>query len=65
MVKNKVKSHLLTIHPDLKNVRCQKGKNIHEFVSQYEEKFNNVLPVTKMGVELLKEYITKTEGPVK
>lgn len=65
MVKDEVKSHLLTIHPELKNVRYQKGKNIREFIFQQEEKFGNVLPVTKIGVKLPEEYKTKTEGFVK
>ena len=65
MVKDKVKSHLLAIHPELKNVRYQKGKDIHEFIFQQEEKFGSVLPVTKIGVKLPEEYTTKTEGPVK
>ena len=65
MVRDEVKSHLLAIHPELKNVKYQKGKDIHEFVSQQEEKFGSVLPVTKIGVKLPEEYTTKTEGPVK
>ncbi len=65
MVKDEVKNHLLAIHPELKNVKYQKGKDIHEFIFQQEEKFGNVLPVTKIGVKLPKEYTTKTEGPVK
>ena len=65
MVKEEVKSHLLAIHPELKNVKYQKGKDIHEFVSQQEEKFGSVLPVTKIGVKLPEEYTTKTEGPVR
>lgn len=52
MVKDEVKSHLLAIHPELRNVKYQKGKDIHEFVSQQEEKFGRVLPVTKLGVKL-------------
>ena len=65
MVKDEVKSHLLAIHPELKNVRYQKEKDIHEFIFQQEEKFGSVLPVTKIGVKLPEEYTTKTEGPVK
>lgn len=64
MVKDEVKSHLLAIHPELKNVKYQKGKDIHEFVSQQEEKFGSVLPVTKLGVKLPEEYTIKTSSYV-
>lgn len=64
MVKDEVKSHLLAIHPELKNVKYQKGKDIHEFVSQQEEKIGSVLPVTKLGVKLPEEYTIKTSSYV-
>ena len=64
MVKDEVKSHLLSIHPELKNVKYQKGKDIHEFVSQQEEKFGSVLPVTKLGVKLPEEYTITTSSYV-
>ena len=58
MVKDDVKKHLLSIHPELKGVKYKKGQDIHEFISQQEEKFGSVLPVTKLGVKLPKEYTT-------
>ena len=61
MVKDEIKSHLLAIHPGLKNVRYQEGEDIHEFVLQQEQIFGSVLPVTKIGEKLPEEYITKTE----
>lgn len=64
MVKDEVKGHLLAIHPELKNVKYQKDKDIHEFVSQQEEKFGSVLPVTKLGVKLPEEYAIKTSSYV-
>lgn len=64
MVKDEVKSHLLAIHPELKNVKYQKDKDIHEFVSQQEEKFGSVLPVTKLGVKLPEEYAIKASSYV-
>ena len=64
MVKDEVKSHSLAIHPELKNVKYQKGKDIHEFVFQQEEKFGSVLPVTKLGVKLPEEYTIKTSSYV-
>ena len=65
MVKDEVKSHLLTIHPELKSISYQKGKKIDEFVSQQVEKFGSVLPVTKLGVEIPEKYrikISKTSA---
>ncbi len=59
VVKDKAKRHLLKIHPELESVKYQSGINIDEFVSKQEEKFGNVLPVTKVGVKLPKEYSTK------
>ena len=64
MVKDEVKSHLLAIHPELKNVKYRKGKDINEFVSQQEEKFGRTLPVTKLGVELPDEYTIRTSSYV-
>lgn len=55
-ISEKVKKHLLTIHPELKNIKYQEGKDISEFVSQQKERFGSALPVTKLGVELPEEY---------
>lgn len=52
VVKDDVKNHLLTIHPELKNVRYKKGEDIQEFLFEQEEKFGNILPVTKLGMKL-------------
>ena len=64
MVKDKVKNHLLRIHPELENVKYKKGKDIYKFISQQEEKFGTILPVTKLGIELPKEYKIKTSSYV-
>lgn len=64
MVKDEVKNHLIAIHPELANVRYKKGKDIHKFISEQEEKFGKILPVTKLGIELPKEYRIKTSSYV-
>lgn len=64
MVKDKVKNHLLRIHPELENVKYKKGKDIHKFISQQEEKFGTILPVTRLGMKLPKEYKIKTSSYV-
>ena len=51
MVKDQVKNHLLTIYPELKEAKYQEGKDIDEFISQQVEKFDRVLPVTKLGIK--------------
>lgn len=61
-VKDEVKSHLFTIYPELENVRYQMRKSIHEFLSEQEEKFGSVLPVTKLGERLPDEYRIKTSS---
>lgn len=52
MVKGDVKKHLLTIHPELKNVKYQKKQDMTTFLTEQEEKFGSVLPVTKIGEKL-------------
>ena len=65
MVKDEVKEHLLTIHPELKDIKYEKGSNIHEFITEQEEKFGSVLPVTKLGMKLPEEYTNITDSPVR
>ena len=62
MVRDEVKSHLLAIYPDLKNAIFHEGEDVNEFVSQQEEKFGSILPVTKIGVKLPVEYRIKTSS---
>ena len=52
VVKDDIKNHLLTIHPELKDIKYQKGRDITEFLVEQEEKFGSILPVTKLGVSL-------------
>lgn len=52
IVKDDIKKHLLTIHPELKNVKYQKDRDLNNFLIEQEEKFGSVLPVTKLGVKL-------------
>jgi len=52
VVKDSVKNHLLTIHPELKNIRYQKCLDLSEFISEQTQKFGSILPVTRLGVKL-------------
>ena len=56
LLKDRIKDHLLEIHPELTNVRFKEGKDIHKFMAKQEEKFGKVLPVTKLGEELPEKY---------
>lgn len=62
MVKDQVKNHLLTIYPELKEAKYQEGKDIDEFISQQVEKFDCVLPVTKLGIKLPEKYKMRTSS---
>lgn len=62
MVKDQVKNHLLTIYPELKEAKYQEGKDIDEFISQQVEKFDRVLPVTKLGIKLPEKYKMRTSS---
>lgn len=64
-VKDEVKKHLLTIYPELKSVKYQKSRNIHEFINEQEKKFGNFLPVTKLGKKMPKNYSNMVEDPVR
>ena len=63
-VVDKVKNHLLTIHPELKNVKYKECQDTREFVSQQEEKFGGFLPVTRLGEKLPKAYRIRTSSYV-
>ena len=59
MVKEDVKKHLLTIHPELQDIRYQKGTNINKFITKQEKKFGSFLPVTQLGINLPEKYNKK------
>ena len=65
LIKDKVTKHLLTIHPELNNVRYKIGENVDEFILRQEEKFGSILPVTRLGEKLPEDYEVKTEGTSK
>ena len=59
-VKDKVKSHLLSIHPELKGVKYKRGEETaDEYVSKMEKRFGKFLTVTKADIELPKENSTQ------
>lgn len=62
--KDTIKEHLLTIHPELKNITYKPYKNLNEFLLEQEKKFGSVLPITKLGVKLPEEYTIKTSSYV-
>lgn len=55
MLKDEMKEHLLTIHPELKDVVYKKGSDVDKFVLKQEKKFGRVLPISRMGEELPEE----------
>ena len=55
MVAEDVKKHLLTIHPELKDVVFRRGQNVEKFMHVQEEKFGKYLPVTREGEMLPKK----------
>ena len=65
MVKNKIKRHLLTIHPELKEAIYHKGEDVREFVLEQSKKFGSEIPVTRLGIKLPEEYTINTEKSVK
>ena len=52
VVKDDIKKHLLKIHPELENVKYQKGRDLNKFLAEQEEKFGSILHVTKLGENL-------------
>ncbi len=58
-VRDDVREHLLTIHPELKDVKYRKGMNINKFITEQEERFGKFLPVTKLGVKLPSKDLVK------
>lgn len=54
IINYKVKNHLLTIHPFLKDIKYQDNMDRYEFISKYEKEFGYILPVTKLGTKLPK-----------
>ena len=58
VVKDNVKKHLLNIHPELKDVKYQKSRDINEFISEQTQKFGSTLPVTKIGIKLPKKEVS-------
>lgn len=65
IVKDDIKKHLLTIHPELENVKYQKSRDLNKFLVEQEEKFGSVLPVTKLGVNLPEQKELNTKKLVK
>ena len=59
MVRDEVKNNLLTIHPELKDVKYKKGQDIKEALKEAEEKYGKTLPVTQLGEKIPEEYKTK------
>lgn len=59
VVKDDVKKHLLTIHPELKEVNYNGINTINEFLTNQEEKFGNTLAVTRLGEKLPKNKSAK------
>lgn len=55
-IQNKLKEHLLTIHPELKEIKYKYGENVDEFILRQEEKFGHMLPVTRLGEKLPEDY---------
>lgn len=55
ILKEETKNHLLTLHPELKEVTYKKGSDVDKFVLKQEKKFGKVLPVTRIGEELPNE----------
>lgn len=51
-LKAPTKNHLLTIHPELKEVKFKKGHDVNKFVLKQEKKFGEFLPVTRLGEAL-------------
>lgn len=56
MFKDRIKEHLLSIHPELANVKYNKNRDINDFISEQEEKFGSFIAVTQLGVKLPKKY---------
>lgn len=56
MCRDEMKNHLLTIHPELKEVKYKKGTDTERFVLKQEKKFGKVLPITRLGEDLPQEY---------
>lgn len=56
MVKNGIKKHILSLYPELKKIKYNKGESVDDFVSLLKEKFGDYLPLVKIGDELPLEY---------
>ena len=65
MVKDDIKKHLLSIHPELADVKYQKGRDISKFLAEQEAKFGSFLPVTKLGVNLPQQEESNTKKLLK
>ena len=59
VLKEDMKNHLLTIHPELKDIKFKKGSDVDRFVLKQEKKFGEFLPVSRIGEELPKEVKSK------
>lgn len=64
MINYEVRNHLLTLYPNLKDIKYQEGMNKYEFISKQKEKFGDILPITKLKIKLPKEYTIKTSSYV-
>ena len=52
VVKEDVKKHILDLYPELEGLKTTTTKNFSKFLYEIKEKYNNTLPITKLGFEL-------------